>query len=162
MCKLVKTPHRYIFRHPFSTKNVIRSILSIPKRLKYIADSTMHFIQHWTYLFISQIVTSSELKITTHSTLYKHSYTVQTMLCVPSTVANSNGKHIFQKNGCTVVIMRKLWEKLKHAPYRKKLNSNWKTFLLNPVSFTDISILFFVGFDVKVPGEPRETWKCYE
>jgi hypothetical protein len=107
--------------------------------ISYSIEPTYLFLKYrycnsmlWTYLFISQIVTSSELKITTHSTLYKHSYTVQTMLCVPSTVANSNGKHIFQKNGCTVVIMRKLWEKLKHAPYRKNLFQTEKHFFWTP------------------------------
>jgi hypothetical protein len=80
-------------------------------------------------------------------------------LTVPSTVANSNGKHIFQINGC-MVIMRKLWEKLKHEPYIKNFSfKTKKIFSRTPFHLKIFPYWYFVGFDVTVHEEP---WKCYE
>jgi hypothetical protein len=113
---------------------------------------------HHIYILSRMFSTKNAILIVERSVKKNPAQSTKFPVC-PSTVANSNGKHMFQINDC-MVIMRKLWEKLKHALYRKKISFQSEIhFFSKYFSFTIFSVLFFVGFDVRVPEEPREIMK---
>jgi hypothetical protein len=66
------------------------------------------------------------------------------MLPLPNTVANSNGKVLFYRNGCMDIM---------------NFKTNYTMHFSSYFSFKYFSILFFVGVDAKVPEEPSENMK---
>jgi hypothetical protein len=66
------------------------------------------------------------------------------MLPLPNTVANSNGKVLFYRNGCMDIM---------------NFKTNYAMHFSSYFSFKYFSILFFVGVDAKVPEEPSENMK---